>query len=202
MQGAFRLTLDRLRQFVWCNDSQSAINSCEMFTIERVELRIIRRAVLGSKPPAPVAALGSQQRFLGLLQRLFARRVFAALLTCFFRFAVDFTRVPEQFPGLDILRVADPHIEVGIDPRSRKNSGCLWSVAGRGNGLARRQRPEIRVTLNPSIEFAQKFPAMPGIVFPSIFPIRNKHTVRGRLACTRSPMARNLPCRSAAAARE
>jgi len=62
-----RATLDRLRKVLRRNFTEREINSREMLSIQRVELRIVCSAVLGTKPPSPVAALSGQERFVGLL---------------------------------------------------------------------------------------------------------------------------------------
>jgi hypothetical protein len=67
--------------------------------------------VLGAVPPAPVAALGDQQLFIGQTAAVF-RHVGGGL--------VGFPRAQELAPGLVILLRADPDVEVGVDPGPRE----------------------------------------------------------------------------------
>src|SRR5690349_24592772 len=81
-----------------------------MFAVESVELGVVEGAVLGAKPPAPVAALGGKQRFLCLLQSCFGRSVAAVMGDGFLGALVSFPRVPEKLPCSNVFGVADPEI--------------------------------------------------------------------------------------------
>jgi len=64
MKRVFRTPLDGLCKILRRNLTERKINSSEMFTIQRIELGVVRGAVLGAEPPAPVAPFGSQKRLV------------------------------------------------------------------------------------------------------------------------------------------
>ncbi len=150
------------------------IDGRQMLAIERVEFRVVRRAVFRTKPPAPVASFRSQQRFLRLSQRGLVRGAIAPLFSSLYRLPIRFARVPEQFPCGHVFAVANPNIEIRVNPGSGENPRVGWNVARRGNRLGRSERPEILISLDAPVKFAQKLAAIPRIVFPGIFAIEKQ----------------------------
>src|SRR5262245_27104309 len=143
-----------------------------MFAIKCVELGVVRGTVFGTIPPAPIASLRCEQRFLRLPQSLFSRSSTAALCARFLALAVRFACVPEQLPRLHIFCVADPYVEVGVDPGAGKNAaGTRNASAGCCDRFARSHGTEIAVVLNAAIKFAEKFAAVSRIVLPGILSV-------------------------------
>src|SRR6266436_8043591 len=70
--------------------------------------------------------------------------------------------------------MADPHVEIRVDPGRGKNSGGDGNFAGGGNGLGGGQRTEILVTLDASVKLTEEGASVPRVVFPGIFPIEEK----------------------------
>src|SRR5260370_31083045 len=145
-----------------------------MFSIERIKLRVIRGAVFGAEPPAPVAALGGQQRFAGLLKRRFGGSVGPSLLSCFDGVSVGLARIPQQFPGGDVFSVPDPHVKVCVDPGSGENPCGGGEGAGGGNRFGRRERAKILIALDARVKLAEKRAPVPWVVFPGIFAVEEK----------------------------
>src|SRR6266436_3204371 len=143
-----------------------------MLSIESVEFRIIRRAVFGTVPPAPITSLSSQQRFLRVLQRGFRWRAVTLLLPSVYGAAIGFAGVPKEFPRSNIFAVPDPDIEIRINPGRGENPRIHRNIAGCGNRFGRSEGPKIMVPLDAAVEFTQKFAAVPRIVFPGIFAIQ------------------------------
>ena len=56
VQRVLRLALDRLGQFRGSGLAQRQVHPCQMFPVERVELRVVGCAVFRTIPPTPVAA--------------------------------------------------------------------------------------------------------------------------------------------------
>src|SRR5277367_6074273 len=80
LQRVLWLTLDGFCQLLRSDLPKRQVNGRQMLSIQRVELCVVRRAVLRTVPPAPIASLRSQQGFHRLLQRSFCRGAVAALL--------------------------------------------------------------------------------------------------------------------------
>src|SRR5271156_5983547 len=100
-----------------------------MFAVQLVELGVIRGAVLGAVPPAPVTAFGGQDGFVGVGEGLargsgrfaggvgFAGGRTAVRLRALSGALIGVARVSEKIPGANIFAVADPHVEIRADPR-------------------------------------------------------------------------------------
>src|SRR5262249_13898227 len=80
LQRVLRPALDRFGKILRRGLPDRQIDARQMLAIQLIKLGIIRRAVLGSVPPAPVAALRSQQGLPGLRQSFLTRRVRQPLL--------------------------------------------------------------------------------------------------------------------------
>jgi len=81
-----------------------------MLAVKFVEVAIIRRVMLRTVPPVPVAALGNQD----LLEGEISLRLGSAGCS----FGVKLAGAMEVVPRLVIFRSADPNVKVGVDPRS------------------------------------------------------------------------------------
>src|SRR5215467_13468011 len=106
-----------------------------MFAVKRIELRVVRGAVFGTEPPAPVAALSGKKRLVRFPEPCFRWRVWSSVLVRFGRPSVSFAGIPKQFPCSDVFAVANPHIEIGVNPGARKNLSRHWDRSPRGNGF-------------------------------------------------------------------
>src|SRR5262249_50725164 len=164
-----RLAFDGIGEFIGSDLSKREIDSGEVLAVERIEFRIVRGAVLRTVPPAPVAAFGGEQRFFGFFQRIFgwsARRFAIERILSVFE---SVGPVPEPSPSGNVFSVADPHVEVGVDPRSGKNTVRLRRVSSRADSFAARERSEILIRLDAAVEFAKEFAAVARVVFPGVF---------------------------------
>src|SRR5689334_12595290 len=86
-----------------------------MTTIEVVECLIVGRRVIVAVPPAPVAAFRDEQLLAGRPQ---VRRTGSRGLECG-------ARVCKLAPRALIVGVADPDVEVPVDPRPWKDAAQL-----------------------------------------------------------------------------
>src|SRR5260370_1606622 len=84
-----------------------------MSAVELVEVAVVRRMVLWTVPPVPVAALCNQDFLKRQLTLRFART--GRILV------VELAGMMKVIPGTVVLRSTDPHVEVGVNPRSRHN---------------------------------------------------------------------------------
>ena len=145
-----------------------------MLAIKGIKLCVIRGAVLGAKPPAPIAPFSGQERFVRLVDGGFRGRTGPALLVRFNSPGVDLAGIPEKFPSGDVFAVADPDVEIGVNPRSRKNPRGRGDFSRGRDGLCDGKRTEIGVRFDAAIKLAQKFAAISGVVFPSVFAIEEQ----------------------------
>src|SRR6266852_4672221 len=171
LQGMLRLVLDGLGEFFRGNLAESEVHAGKVLAIQRVELSVVGGTVFRAKPPAPVAAFRSEQRFISLLQAGFRWGVAAPLRVCFGGSPISLARVPEQFPCGNIFGVTDPNIEIGVDPRSGEDSGGRGKFVGGGDSFAGRQRAEILSILNAFVKIAQEVAAAAGVILPGIFAV-------------------------------
>src|SRR5579871_80444 len=174
MQRVLGELLYRLGQIVRRIHSERDINSRQMLSIQCVKFRVVRGAVLRAVPPAPVAAFRREQRFFGSCERFDSWRALPAFFLSRLRASVSFARVPQKFPGRDVLAASDPDIEICIDPGRGKDSGVLRNFARRGDRFADRERREVRIALNAAIKFTQKISAVSRVIFPGIFAVEKK----------------------------
>src|SRR5690348_553066 len=112
--------LDGLGQFLRSDLAQREINGRQMLSIEGVEFGVVGRAVLWTEPPAPVAAFSGKQRLVGFFKSCLRWSARPFLFLCFDAAGVSFAGVPEKFPGCDVLGVADPNVEICVDPGGRE----------------------------------------------------------------------------------
>src|SRR2546430_17283609 len=92
-----------------------------MLAIKGIKLCVIRGAVLGAKPPAPIAPFSGQERFVRLVDGGFRGRTGPALLVRFNSPGRDLAGIPEKFPSGDAFAVGGPDVRIGGNPRSRQN---------------------------------------------------------------------------------
>src|SRR5262245_39669367 len=125
-------------------------------------------------PPEPVAALGDQHLFARLSKRCrIGRR----------RSVERKTRLRELVPGAPIVVVADPDIEVGVDPRAGKDR--LQLPPGRVDRLTHRDRPQLGMVRETTVQGAQKWPAASFEMFPGVFAVEDDWDQRLFSACAR-----------------
>src|SRR5689334_21719024 len=125
-----------------------------MFAVKRIELRVVRSAVLRAEPPAPIAALRRQKRLVGILSAGFCGCAGPSLLVCINGARISVTGVPEEFPGRNVFLVANPNVKIGVNPGSGKNSRSRRNFSSAGDGFACRERAEVRVGFDAAVEFA------------------------------------------------
>ena len=127
-----------------------------------VELEVVLGGMIVAVPPEPVAALGDEHFVAGArdgagvglpgrLERL--------------------ARIGQLAPGALIVAMADPDVEVRVDPRSREDAGQFGFRAPAR--LAHRDRPELWMGGEPPVKRAQKRPSAPLEVLPGIFAVED-----------------------------
>src|SRR6266567_8038619 len=70
--------------------------------------------------------------------------------------------------------MADPHVEVGVDPGCGENPGSGGNFTGYGNGFAGGECAEVLIALDPDVKFAQEPAAVARVIFPSVFAVEKK----------------------------
>ena len=90
-----RPALDGLRQFFRCYLPQCQVDGRQVLSKQRVEFGVVRGAVLGAEPPAPVAPLRGQERLERFLERGFGGGIRSSLLARFECASVGFARIPQ-----------------------------------------------------------------------------------------------------------
>src|SRR5229473_672671 len=78
--------------------------------------------------------------------------------------------------------MADPHVEIGVNPGSGENPGSGGKRAGGGNRFGRREGAKILIALDACVKLAKKRPAVPGVVFPGIFAVEKNTNGEGLIA--------------------
>src|SRR5579872_5113115 len=155
-----RLPLDRLREIGGSDLAKSNVDSREMLSEERIELGVVRRAVFRAIPPAPIAPLRRQQGFKCRLKCGFGWGVGAALCFCIHSSRVSLASIPQQFPRGDVFGVADPHVEICVDPGTGENSDVCRNVSSCSDGFACGQCAEVRIVFDAFVELTEEFAAV------------------------------------------
>src|SRR5258708_17152107 len=166
--------VDGLGQFLRRHLSQDEVDGGEVLAIKGIKFSVVRGTMLWAEPPAPIAAFGGQQRFARVLECGLGGGIRPSLLARFESVGVGFACIPEQFPGGDVFGMADPDVEIGVDPGSGENSGGGGKIAGGANRFRRSDRAEILIAPDACIKLAEKSAAVPRVVFPGIFAVEKK----------------------------
>src|SRR5262249_43414098 len=113
--------------------------------------------------PVPVAALGDEQLFVSQAPLLLGD---AGDLI------VGLARAQQILPGFVVLLRADPDIEIGAYPGTRKN---VIDRLGRNEieSFADCERLRVRLVLNPPVQLAKKGPPAAVIILPGVLSIEN-----------------------------
>src|SRR6185437_11501666 len=104
--------------------------------------------VLWAVPPVPIAAFSDQQLFIRELLLLGAGRRSAM--------RVEVPCFGEVVPGEVIFRRSDPHVEVGVDPRSRNYAGKSRAFVRTFNRLRNCEGLNLRIGGNRTVKAAKK----------------------------------------------
>src|SRR6266446_6774906 len=174
LQGVLGLVLDGLCEFFRSNLAEREVHAGKVLAIQRVKFSVVGRAVLGAKPPAPVAAFRGEKRFVCFFQAGFRWGVAAPLRVCFGSSPISLARVPKQFPCGNIFGVTDPDLKIGVDSGGGEVSADSRNFLGGGDGSVGGQRAEILIILNTFVKFAQEFAAVAGVIFPGIFAVEKQ----------------------------
>src|SRR5258707_10199947 len=137
-----RPALDGLGQFFWRHLSQNEVDGGEVLAIKGIKFSVVRGTMLWAEPPAPIAAFGGQQRFARVLECGLGGGIRPSLLARFECVGVGFACIPEQFPGGDVFGMADPDVEIGVDPGSGENSGGGGKITGGATRFHRMERTD------------------------------------------------------------
>src|SRR5258708_40092626 len=92
----------------------------------------------------------SQELFRGGRFRKTARRIVGLL-------RVKISSAPQMVPRRDILRRANPHVEVGADPARRKYSVIARNFSSRGCCFRGGPCTDVRIVFNSSAKLPQEF---------------------------------------------
>src|SRR5918999_5160475 len=125
-------------------------------------------------PPEPIAALGDQD-FLTRARESCRRETWRGRLQ-------RAARLSELTPRAVVVVVADPDVEVAVDPRTGEyRRQAIRSVCA---GLAHRDGSQVRMRGQTRIERAEEWPALAWVVLPGVLAVQN-HRDR-RLLASRS----------------
>src|SRR5437879_4686106 len=70
--------------------------------------------------------------------------------------------------------MANPHVEIGVDPGSGENPCGGGKRAGSGNRFGRGKGAKILIALDARVKLAKKRAAVSWVVFPGIFAVEKK----------------------------
>jgi hypothetical protein len=143
---------------------ESAVDVGEVVAEELIELGAVGGFVFGAIPPAPVAAFGDEDLFVGE----------GALFGGDFVFVLveGGAGVAEVLPGAVVFLGADPDIEVGVDPGAGEDAvegagGVAGDAFADGDGL------HAGVGGDAGVELAEEFAAAFGEVLPGVFAVED-----------------------------
>ena len=160
-----------------------------MLSIKRIKFRIVRGAIFRDRTTSTSRCPPRRERIRALFPIAFPRGAPAGLV--FSRpgaaHMLRARRTASSRPHVFV--VADPHVEIRVDPRCRENSRRWREFRRPRRSLRGGERANIRIVLNVSIELAEKFAAVAGIIFPGVFAVQNQADGGGRGPWIRSPVA-------------
>ena len=174
-----RLRLDRRgsasrdvadEQFVRDRFLQQPICVPQMAPKQIVELEIVGRRMIVAVPPEPVAALGDEHFFPRFGDRggVGRRRLVQGL-----------PRVCELTPAALIVGMADPDVEVGVDPRSGEDARQFGRRRRRFRaGFAHRHSPQLGVSGEPAVYGPEERATAPLEVFPRVLTVEDDRDER------------------------
>ena len=160
---------NRPREFFGRRQTQREINVCKVIAEQLVELRTIGRIVFRAIPPAPIAAFGNQQLFVGKKFTFLGNR---CRLRRIHEFVVGLPRAQQIFPCSVIFLRADPDVEVRVDPGTGEDVIDLVRLHFRER-FRHGQCAYPGIVGNAAIELAQKRAAIFFVVFPGVFAIQD-----------------------------
>ena len=146
---------------------QQAVDIAQVAPEQVVELEIVLGGMVVAVPPEPVAPF-RDEHFLagacdgagiggpGRLERL--------------------ARIGQLAPGALIVAMADPDVEVRVDPRTREDAGQVGFRAPAR--LAHRDGPKLRMGGEPPVQGAQKRSSAPLEMLPGIFAVEDDENDR------------------------
>ena len=121
--------------------------------------------VLWAVPPVPVAALCNQDFLKRQLTLRFARA--GRILV------VELAGMMKVIPGTVVLRSADPHVEVGINPRSRNKRWKAPEIPMACDRFRDADGLNALIVLQSIVEATQKLASRLWVILPSILAVEN-----------------------------
>ena len=146
---------------------ERVIHVRQVAAIQRVEVLVVGRMMLRAVPPVPVAALGDQQFFPRQLSLRLRNPMRVAVVVV--------ARLGQQVPRPVVLGSANPHVEVGVDPRAGHQALQSAEVLGIVplDGFADGDGLDLRIALQPIVEAAQEFASRLRVVLPRILAVED-----------------------------
>jgi len=173
-EGALRRALDGLGEGFGGFGAEGEVDFGEVGAVDGVELGVVDGAVFGAVPPAPVAALGGEQRFVGVSDTLGSDGGGAERGIDAQGAFVDFVSVAEEVPGADVLGMAGPDVEIRVDPGAGDDVGDGGEFAGSGDRFRGGERADIGVSLDAGVETAEEIAAIAGEILPGVLAVENE----------------------------
>ena len=150
------------KQLVGSRLLQELVDVPKMPAEQAVELGVVGGRRVIAVPPEPVAAFRDEHLFTSLGQVI---RIDAGG-------RVDrLTGVGQLTPCSLIVGMADPDVEVRIDPGARKHAGEL--VRGLPTGVGHRDSPQVGIRREAAVQRAQEGPTAALEVFPGVFAVQD-----------------------------
>src|SRR5258708_31500538 len=136
-----------------------------MLAVKLVEVAVVRRMVLWAVPPVPVAALCNQDFLKRQLTLRFARA--GRILV------VKLAGMMKVIPGPVVLRSTDPHVEVGVNPRSRNKRWKAPEIPMVRDRFRDADGLDALIVLESIVEAPQKLASRLWVILPCILPVDN-----------------------------
>ena len=70
--------------------------------------------------------------------------------------------------------MADPHVEIGVNPGARKNLARHGDCSRGSNGFAGSECAKVGIGFDAPVKLSQEFAAVAWVILPSIFTIEKK----------------------------
>ena len=174
MDARFVNAADRPQQDVRWRFPEQTIDILKMPPEQLIEQVILTGVAVVAIPPAPVAPLGDVEFAPRFVQRDFVELAASRLLL------EELAGQMQHVPRLPVLRMADPDVEVRIDPATRVQLVQPLGSGSRFQVVTDPHRFHIGMTDRLAVQCSQEDDAAIAIVFPAILAVKDhRHDHRG-----------------------
>ncbi len=149
------------------------------------QLILAGRAII-AVPPAPVAALGDIEFTPGPLDGGFREASAGGLLL------KEVASQMEQIPRLPVFCVADPDVEVGVDPAARVQLAELFGSGARLQMVADANRADIGMSHRFAIQRPQEDHTAVAVMLPAVLTVEHDRYEDGRIGAIAADRTSNL----------